>query len=146
MIREWLEPDLPVIMELLEELNKSLDEDQELSIGTIREHYFSMIKMPNIYKSLVYEEDGKIHGFISMIFYQSIYHKVGTALINELVVSNEKRNMKIGRQLLEYGIELAKKMNMDEIEIGVMKENKQAIRFYKRNGITEEYLLLGKEF
>ncbi|MBN1241860.1 MAG: hypothetical protein JXA15_04035 [Spirochaetales bacterium] len=29
---------------------------------------------------------------------------------------------------------------------GVMRDNENAIRFYKAHGISEEYLLLGKEF
>ncbi len=81
-----------------------------------------------------------------MIFYRSFFHKNGTALINELIVNSEFRNRNIGRELLEYCIKIAKDNEMDEIEVGVMKENIKAIEFYKRNNITEEYLLLGLEF
>ena len=35
---------------------------------------------------------------------------------------------------------------IDEIEVGVMKDNNRALSFYRRNGFEEEYLLLGKEY
>ncbi|MDY0095956.1 MAG: GNAT family N-acetyltransferase [Candidatus Vecturithrix sp.] len=75
-----------------------------------------------------------------------MYHKQGTALINELIVSKAYRNQKIGEQLLQYGINAARERGMDEIEVGVMKDNSGAIRFYKKHGITAEYVLLGLEF
>ena len=35
---------------------------------------------------------------------------------------------------------------LDEVEVGVMKENVKALGFYKRNGMNLEYHLLGMEF
>jgi hypothetical protein len=35
---------------------------------------------------------------------------------------------------------------MDEIEVGVMKENIKAINFYKKHGMNEECYLLGMDF
>lgn len=146
MIREWREADLPEIIVLLHQLNEALEENQELNPENIQRQFKSMVNLPEIYHNAVFEKDGIILGFISILFYQSIYHKVGTALINELVVAAQHRNQKIGKALLDYAIELAKAKNMDEVEIGVMKENTKAISFYKSNGITEEYVLLGMEF
>ena len=48
--------------------------------------------------------------------------------------------------LLEVVIQEAKKREMDEIEVGVMKDNPKPIKFYKDNGINDEYLILGMEF
>jgi len=145
-IRMWREEDLPEIYNLLDELNKALGEDQEISIETIKSHYNEMQKYNDIYINCVYEIKDKIVGFVSIVNYRSVYHIKGTALINELIVSREYRNRGIGEELLGYCIKEAERNGMDEVEVGVMKENKKAIEFYKRNGIDEEYLLLGKEF
>jgi len=146
MIREWNEADLSEILILLDQLNEAQDENQELDIGNIQRLYQSMIALPEVYHNAIFEDGGVIIGFVSVVFYQSIYHKVGTALINELVVSDSHRNQGIGKALLNYVIELAKAKGMDEIEIGVMKDNTKAISFYKACGIDKEYLLLGMEF
>jgi len=104
------------------------------------------MKWKNILKyneCYVYENEGEIIGFISLIFYITIFHKVGTVLINELIVNERHRNQQVGKQLLEYAISESSKRGIDEIEVGVMKNNESAIRFYKQNGLNEEYYLLG---
>jgi len=45
-----------------------------------------MNRAPEIYHNLVATDDQVIIGFISVIFYKTLFHKGGTALINELVV------------------------------------------------------------
>ena len=145
-IRKWQEQDLPQIIALLQELNEALGEDQAIDDITVHDHYVNMNAQPEIYENYVFEGNGIVVGFLSLLFYRTIYHKRGTALINELIVSQASRNKKIGEQLLQYGINAARERGMDEIEVGVMQDNIGAIRFYKKHGITEEYVLLGLEF
>jgi len=145
-IRTWALKDAEAILVLLEELNAALDEDQIVSIPAMQEHYSEMLKYPEIYENYVYEKEGVVLGFLSLINYRSVYHRKGTTLINELIVRKDHRNIGIGEELLNYAIIRSKIQGMDEIEVGVMKENIGAIRFYKRNGIDEEYYILGKEF
>lgn len=145
-IRQWRKEDIDSIIDLLYALNASLGEDQEIEKGNVVTHFQRMQHYPDIYENLVYEEDGNIIGFISILYYRSVYHRVGTALINELIVSENHRNKNIGKKLLETAIAHARQRGMDEIEVGVMKDNTNAIRFYKKNGVNEEYYLLGKEF
>lgn len=145
-IRPWNENDLAAILSLLNELNEALSGDQPISLEIIRSHYIEMMKSPEIYENYVAEVAGKVVGFISLVNYRSVYHRKGTTLINELVISSSYRNQGIGEALLKFSIQKAQEQSMDEIEVGVMKENCRAIAFYKRHGIDEEYLLLGKEF
>jgi len=145
-IRNLKKQDIDSLIHLLQELNTSLHENQVIHLNSILGHFSEMEKNKDIYLNLVYEENGSIIGFMSMIYYRSMYHRKGTALINELIVTNEYRNTGIGSKLLEYGIQRAKENGMDEIEVGVMKNNAKAIKFYKNHGINEEYLLLGMEF
>ena len=146
IIRHITEDDTPHIIDLLQELNKSLEDNQLIDQSLVIENFKAMEEQKDIYENLVYVSDGIIVGFISLLFYRSVYHRRGTAQINELIVKEGYRDKGIGKELLEYGIGRAKEKGMDEIEIGVEKGNTRAIQFYKKNGIEEEYLLLGKEF
>lgn len=145
-IRRWKQHDLNQIMELLHELNDALNEDQPIDLSALNDHFNHMERYPELYENAVFEENGTVIGFISIVYYRSVYHRKGTALINELVVSEAHRGKKIGERLLEYAIQRARTLDMDEIEVGVMPDNSGAIRFYKKHGLTEEYLLMGLEF
>ena len=145
-IRQCNSSDIESILSLLKELDEALGEDQGMTIESINHQYNEMIKSPDIYENYVYEQEQKVIGFISLLNYKSFYHKNGSTQINELIVSNGYRSKGIGKKLLEFAIERSKSIGMDEIEIGVEKDNYKAIEFYKRNGICDEYLILGKEF
>lgn len=146
LIREWRINDLDEIIKLLTQMNEALGEDQVLIESNIKEHFVKMEAQKDTYENYVLEEEQKIIGYMSLLFYRSLYHKKGTAQVNELIIDKEHRNIGLGKELLQYGIKRAQEREMDEIEIGVEKENIKAIKFYKDNGIEEEYLLLGKEF
>ena len=144
-IRKWNINDLDEIINLLQQMNEALDEQQEINIESINVHFKKMEELKNVYENYVLEKDNKVIGYISLLFYRSLFHKVGTAQVNELIIDKAYRNKNYGKELLEYGVKRAVDRGMDEIEISVEKENRKAIEFYKRNGIEEEYLLLGKE-
>ncbi len=101
---------------------------------------------PFEYHNLVCEVDGQVCGFLSLVFYRSFFHQVGTALINELVVDRNRRGLGLGRQLIEAAIAEARARSMDEIEVGTEVTNLSAQQFYNKCGFTEEYVLLGMEF
>ncbi|KYC48911.1 MAG: aminoalkylphosphonic acid N-acetyltransferase [Candidatus Methanofastidiosum methylothiophilum] len=145
-IRKCTRSDIEPIFSLLKELDEALDEDQDISIESIYHQYDEMIMQPEIYENYIYEDSSIVIGFISLLNYRSFYHKNGTTQINELVVNSKYRNKGIGKELLDFAIKKAKDNGMDEIEVGVMKDNYKAIEFYKKNGISDEYLILGKEF
>ena len=145
-IRPWIRDDVPAVVDLLGQLNESLGEDQELSIEAVYEHFDLMRRHGGMYRNFVFERDGRVLGFVSVVNYRSVYHKKGTALINELIVARESRGAGIGTSLLRHCIDEARREGMDEVEVGVMRGNEEAIRFYKANGVAEEYLLLGLEF
>lgn len=66
---------------------------------------------------------------MSLLFYRSLYHKNGTAQVNELIIDKAYRNKGLGKELLKFGIRRAQERGMDEMEIGVEKENNKAIKF-----------------
>ena len=144
-IRKWNVRDLDEIMNLLQQMNEALGEQQEINTERINVHFKTMEELKDVYENYVLEKDNKVIGYMSLLFYRSLFHKVGTAQVNELIIDKAYRNRSYGKELLEYGVKRAVDRGMDEIELGVEKENKKAIEFYKKNGIDEEYLLLGKE-
>jgi ribosomal protein S18 acetylase RimI-like enzyme len=146
VIRSWYKKDLDEIISLLKQMDEDPDEVQNISKSNVMKHYKEMEAKKDIYENYVVEQEGKIIGYMSLLFYRSLYHNSGTAQVNELIIDKEYRGRGLGKELLRYGIKRAEERNMDEIEIGVEKKNKRAIMFYKGNGIEEEYLLLGKEF
>jgi len=145
-IRSWREEDLPQVTALLAELDDALGEAQAVCLDDVRRQFRLMESEPRAYSNFVCEEEGAVMGFLSLLFYRSVYHREGTAQINELVVAKDSRGQGIGEALLAHAMALARARNMDEIEVGVMKDNTKAIRFYKRHGLDEEYFLLGMEF
>lgn len=145
-IRTMEEQDISAVRSLILQLASDLGEVFDLDHAHYLLQYQAMQRYPDIYQNYVYCFEGEVVGFLSLVFYRSFFHKKGTALVNELVVSQEYRNQKIGKALIEYAMQVARELGFDEIEVGVMKENEGALAFYRRNGFDEEYLLLGREF
>lgn len=122
---------------------KNADIDKLMDIwleSTVRAHNFisreywesnyKVVKdvyMP-ISDTFVYEEDGEIRGFISII---------NNEFIGALFVDVKFQGMGIGSKLIDYSIEKYKKLTLS-----VYKENQKSVEFYTRKGfkIIEEGL------
>ena len=74
---------------------------------------------------LVYRDE-KIHHYL--------HHDRDTGEIVELIVLPEKRNLKIGKQLIEKIEEIAKEKQLEQIELSTSTYRKDAHRFYERQG------------
>jgi len=55
--------------------------------------------------------------------------------INSLCVVENQRGTGIGKKMMEFICEYGKKLNVDSIELGVLENNKSAIRFYESIGL-----------
>jgi GNAT superfamily N-acetyltransferase len=146
MIRECDKKDLPDILRLLGELAAALGEKDRATGDKVERIFRQMNVNPEIYRNYVCEFDGRVVAFASVVFYKSFFHEVGTALVNEFIVDDQYRGLAIGTSLMAEIVDEAKQREMDEIEVGLVKGNAKAYEFYKRCGLDEEYVLLGKEF
>jgi ribosomal protein S18 acetylase RimI-like enzyme len=145
-IRPIKKNDLLQVHRLLLQLSGSV-ESSSLSAQTQLEDLFTYITAhPEMYQTLVAEEEGTVVGLIALVFYRVWYHPGGTALITELVIDEAYRGKGIGSMLIDEGIKAAQAHGMDEIEVGTECQNAGAQRFYRRCGFGEEYVLLGMEF
>lgn len=145
-IRECLESDLPVVVHLLNQLSETANGPEELSSAAVAGVFVECRRHPEFYLNLVAEMDGRVVGFESVVFYKTLFHKGGTALINELVIDREARRAGIGAALVERARQEALARGMDEMEVGTEVDNHVARAFYARCGFDEEYVLLGMEF
>lgn len=147
MIRKCRKEDLGTVLQLLNELSEVAGGwENPQSIQPLEQMFHNMEQYPEIYWNIIAEADGKIAGFLSMIFYKTFFHKGGTALINELVVNKDFRGRGIGKTLIETAKKEALERGMDEMEVGTEKTNQAAQKFYGGCGFDEEYVLLGMEF
>ena len=145
-IRRWAVDDLPEINALLLELAGAVGIPYHGSVDLLRRHFGLADTYRDMYSDYVSVVDGSVVGFVSLVYYSSALHKKGTALINELVVDNRFRGQGVGRSLLQYCITEARAKGFDEIEVGAEPDNVRAIAFYKQNGLSKQYVLLGMEF
>lgn len=146
LIRPAIKNDIDNVIELLRQLIFYTHSDNMINIKSIKKLFSFMDKNENQYRNIVACIDDLVVGFLSMVYYKSFYHVGGTALINELIVSEYYRKKGIGRALIQYAINLSKRDGMDEIEVGTEKDNTSAIEFYRSVGFDEEYVLLGKDY
>ncbi len=145
-IREARATDVEAIVGLLAELSEFAHSDGGFTPDSVREVLTELTGRPEIYANYLAEIDGACVGFCSVVFYRTVFHRGGTALVNELVVTGEHRGRGIGSELVARAIRDARARGMDEIEVGTEKGNRRAIDFYRANGFDEEYVLLGMEF
>ncbi len=145
-IRPCQKEDLPAVLGLMQQLGEFAHGDNQFNLEHLQNLLDEMNAAPAAYHNLVCEDDGQVCGFLSLVFYRSFFHRTGTALINELVVDQNRRGSGLGRQLIRAAIAEARARSMDEIEVGTEVTNLSAQQFYNKNGFTEEYVLLGMEF
>jgi len=143
-IRSLEEPDLAAVVDLLRELEEFARANTALDLANVAKTFSTMKSSPDHYKSLVALVDEKVVGFLSMVYYKSFYHRGGTSLINELVVSAERRGQGIGKALVRMAVKTSVSDGMDEIEVGTERTNFGAIDFYKKAGFEEEFVLLAR--
>lgn len=145
-IRPCEEKDLPAVVALITQLAEVATGGKEFELEPFRELFRRMSAKPDTYANFVYEDGGKVVGFLSEVFYLTFFHRVGSAQVNELVVDDSVRGKGIGRALMKAAEEEARRRHMDELEVGTESDNLKAQSFYRKYGFNEEYVLFGMEF
>lgn len=146
-VRELRAGDLPAVRGLLGQLAEQAGEgDRSARNIDVEALFLEMSGSPRFYQNWVAVEGERVIGFLSLIFYRTLFHAGGTALVNELIVDRDRRGGGVGRLLMDRAVAEARGRGMDEIEVGTETDNAAARRFYKKNGFDGEYVLLGMEF
>lgn len=145
-VRPMQPNDLPALEGLIAQLTAAVESAHTSSQAQMATVLANMDAHPEMYLTLVAEEDGIVLGMLALVFYRVWFHPGGTALITELVVDERQRGKGVGAKLIAAAVETARARGMDEIEVGTERRNQGAQRFYRRCGFDEEYVLLGMEF
>ena len=107
--------------------------DDNFSLDSIKKE---LSDSNNLYYILYY--DKKVAGYSKIILNspnQNITDK-NITMLERLYVLEEFHNLKLGFELLQYNINIAKSNGQIGIWLNVWVENKRAINFYKKIGFT----------
>jgi len=129
-IRKATKIDLPEVLSLVKELAFYENAPEEVTI-TLKELENDGFSEHPLYWILLAENEA---GIMGMSFYYIRYStwKGKTLYLEDLVVKEEFRRMKIGEALFEATISAAKEMNAKLMTWQVLDWNEPAINFYKK--------------
>ncbi len=146
LIRPMQAGDFPAIQQLIFQLTNAVESQHAITQTQLEDVLEYIRDKPEMYLTLVAEEEKQVVGLLALVFYRVWFHPGGTALITELIVDQDYRGLGIGALLMNEAIKEAQARGMDEIEVGTERENSGAQRFYRRCGLDEEFVLLSMEF
>jgi ribosomal protein S18 acetylase RimI-like enzyme len=99
--------------------------------------------------NLVYEDNKEIVGFILAQYKKPskvpFIRKRKVIFIDSIVVDENHKKMGIGRRMMEYLENIAKKKKVESVELNVYSFNKDAQKFYKALGMSEKCSIYEKQ-
>jgi GNAT superfamily N-acetyltransferase len=140
LVREATGSDLPVIGKLLEDLTDAMDNTEGIDIGIALKNCKSLVNDAGSH-FLVAAIEGTPVGFINFTIRRTILHRSPSALIDELVVSEEYQGRGVGKQLLLAAAEKCRQLGCCEVEVSTEQTNLRARKFYKKCGLEERGVL-----
>ena len=137
LIRAPQPSDIPAIVRLIAELASTAGET-----SPITPDYVSRYVAAPSSRILLAEVDDDIVGLLSYSIRPNLYHAGDCCLIEELIVSQGRRSRGVGRALMaELMLRLP---GCKEVSVGVLAGNIEALKFYRRQGLADEAVLLEK--
>ena len=142
MIRRATEKDIKDLIRLLEQVDlvHHLVRPDIFKIGTKYDKYeLSLLIRDNSRPIFVYDDSG-VKGYAFTIFKKhindSILTDIKTLYIDDLCVDKEYRGHHIGEELYKYVLDYAKKNNCYNVTLNVWYDNKPALAFYEKMGLS----------
>ncbi len=118
IIREMTEQDVFEVLKI----------EEESFSDPWTQNMFSSLIASNIYKSFVAEENGQILGYVSVIATFYVFE------IMNIAVKKDRRNLGIGKSLMEKALLTAKEYKADKALLEVRKSNFKAQSLYVKLG------------
>ena len=141
-ITKATDKDIPFILELLYDLDRPTPiDDKEIKVfkNKIKDYFSDPQKT-----ILVAKQDSKIVGLVSIILLRRLNRAKLEMYIPELIVTKELRNYGIGKKLIQYCIDLAKKKDCYRIRLESGNQRKDSHKFYKSIGFEQSALSFTK--
>jgi GNAT superfamily N-acetyltransferase len=129
-VRKGYKEDLPAVLGLIRELAEyeKAPNDVVVSLEDMEEDGFG--EKP-IFKFFVAETEGHIVG-MALYYIKYSTWKGKCVFLEDIIVTQQYRRFKIGKQLFEEVVKAAKKLKARRVEWQVLDWNEPAIRFYER--------------
>jgi ribosomal protein S18 acetylase RimI-like enzyme len=140
-IREAQPGDAPAILGLICELAGTAGETSPITENYIKQYLSSPQST-----ILLAQKDEEVVGLLSYSLRPDLYHAGDACLIEELVVQSDVRGQGVGSMLMTELLSHLEQVKYAEVSVAVMPENREAIRFYRRHGLTDEALFLERHF
>ena len=142
MIRRATEKDIKDLIRLLEQVDlvHHLVRPDIFKIGTKYDKYeLSLLIRDNSRPIFIYDDNG-VKGYAFTIFKKHINDPILTDIqtlyIDDLCVDKEYRGHHIGEELYKYVLDYAKKNNCYNVTLNVWYDNKPALAFYEKMGLS----------
>ncbi|USR66940.1 GNAT family N-acetyltransferase [Providencia stuartii] len=143
MIREATRGDINAILSLYQTLftEMALLDPERMKPAEQSQEFIENAIVDDKFHLLVAEFEGEVKGFCiaehqSAAPYNCMVPR-GFAYIFDLIVSPDFRGEKTGHQLLDGMKNWAKNKQLSHLELSVLAQNHNAIRFYEREGLSE---------
>ena len=142
LIRESIHDDISSILNLLYDLDRPrpLNDDEVKIFKTKISDYF-LDSQKNI---IVAQQDKEIVGVVSIIYLQRLNRAKTEMYIPELIVTEKLRYLGIGKKLIHYCMELAKKKNCYRIRLESGNSREKSHKFYKSIGFEQSAQFFSK--
>ncbi|MCF7825324.1 MAG: GNAT family N-acetyltransferase [Candidatus Marinimicrobia bacterium] len=140
-VRHWRRSDLPSIQQVAWDTWADAygsfvpEEDRQ----EFHDSYYALQKLQNLYDSKVVDGcvavvDQSIVGYSKTYWNQQDLQ----FFITSLYVLPAYQKLKLGKLMMEYGINIARNYKVDRVWLGVMVDNLPAIEWYHRQGFVFE--------
>lgn len=113
-------------------------EEEELDKKAFSEIYKSNIANPQVVY-LVYEEEERLLGFISIHIQKLLHHVATIAEVQELIVNESLRGKGIGRRLFDEAKNVAKANGCLQLEVCCNQKRKASHLFYEAQGMKNSH-------
>ncbi|MFZ5453585.1 MAG: GNAT family N-acetyltransferase [Thermodesulfobacteriota bacterium] len=131
-IREAGESDLPKILPLYGQLG--MDNGGILPLEQARTIFRRLKRYPD-YKLFVAEAGGEIQGVMALLIMDNLGHQgAPSALVEDVVVREDRRRRGIGLELLRFAMNRAKEKRCYKLALSSHKDREGAHRFYEYLG------------
>jgi len=142
LIREFVDDDISSILNLLYDLDRPRPlDDSEFGIFKNKFSDYFLDSQKNI---IVAQQDEKIVGVVSIIYLQRLNRVKTEMYIPELIVTEKLRQLGIGKKLMQYCMELAKKKNCYRIRLESGNSRKESHQFYESMGFEQSSQFFSK--
>ena len=142
LIREFIDDDISSILNLLYDLDRPRPlDDNEVRIFKNKFSDYFLDSQKNI---IVAQQDDKIVGVVSIIYLQRLNRVKTEMYIPEFIVTEKLRCFGIGKKLMRYCMDLAKKKNCYRIRLESGNSRKESHRFYKNMGFEQSAQFFSK--